>query len=109
MKVIRGQRVTVPEFEIVSNPTVRIGDVKQKRFNLIDRIGKMEDQKFTLDSNQSKYNVITKPHLGWYVSEIIGMSIVNPRGITTGFEIVDKNVPFAKEELHPENKFFYDT
>lgn len=32
-----GDRVTVPEFEIVSNPTVRIAEVKRRRFNIIDR------------------------------------------------------------------------
>lgn len=32
-----GDRVTVPEFEIVSNPTVRISEVKRRRFNVIDR------------------------------------------------------------------------
>lgn len=30
-------RVTVPEFEVVSNPTVRISEVKRRRFNVIDR------------------------------------------------------------------------
>jgi len=32
-----GDRVTVPEFEVVSNPTVRIHEVKRRRFNVIDR------------------------------------------------------------------------
>ena len=32
-----GDRVFVPEFEIVSNPTVRIAEVKNRRFNVIDR------------------------------------------------------------------------
>ncbi len=31
------ERVTVPEFEIVSNPTVRIHEVRRRRFNVIDR------------------------------------------------------------------------
>jgi hypothetical protein len=30
-------RVVVPEFEIVRNPTIRISDVKSRRFSLIDR------------------------------------------------------------------------
>ena len=34
---IFGERVTVPEFEIFSNPTVRIAEVKRRRFNVIDR------------------------------------------------------------------------
>ena len=32
-----GDRVVVPEFEIYSNPTVRIAEVKRRRFNVIDR------------------------------------------------------------------------
>lgn len=32
-----GDRITVPEFEIYSNPTVRIAEVKRRRFNVIDR------------------------------------------------------------------------
>lgn len=32
-----GDRVTIPEFEIVSNPTVRIAEVKRRRFNVVDR------------------------------------------------------------------------
>lgn len=35
--VVRGDRVTIPEFEIVSNPTVRIREVRQRRFNVIER------------------------------------------------------------------------
>lgn len=34
---VRGDRVTIPELEIVSNPVVRIREVKQRRFNVIDR------------------------------------------------------------------------
>jgi len=33
-----GDRVTVPEYEIVSNPTVRIAEVKRRRFNVVDRM-----------------------------------------------------------------------
>lgn len=32
-----GDRVHIPEFEVVSNPTVRIAEVKRRRFNVIDR------------------------------------------------------------------------
>ena len=34
---IFGDRITVPLFEIVSNPKVRIAEVKRRRFNIIDR------------------------------------------------------------------------
>ncbi len=32
-----GDRVIVPEFELFSNPTVRIAEVRRRRFNVIDR------------------------------------------------------------------------
>lgn len=35
--VVRGDRVTIPEFELVSNPLVRIREVRQRRFNVIER------------------------------------------------------------------------
>lgn len=35
--VVRGDRITVPEFEVVSYPTVRIAEVKRRRYNVIDR------------------------------------------------------------------------
>jgi hypothetical protein len=34
---IKGDRINVPEFEVVANPTVRIAEVKRRRFNVIDR------------------------------------------------------------------------
>ncbi len=34
---IFGDRVTVPDFTIASNPTVRINEVRMRRFNVIDR------------------------------------------------------------------------
>ncbi len=36
-KVRSTQRIILPSFEIFSNPTVRIADVKRRRFPLIDR------------------------------------------------------------------------
>jgi hypothetical protein len=43
-KRVFGDRVTVPEFEIFSNPTVHIADVKRRRFNIIDRTGQESEQ-----------------------------------------------------------------
>ena len=31
------ERITVPEFEVICNPTVRIAEVRRRRFNVIDR------------------------------------------------------------------------
>lgn len=34
---ITGERVALPEFELTSCPTVRIADLKRRRFNIIDK------------------------------------------------------------------------
>jgi hypothetical protein len=31
-----GEKVTIPEFEIYENPTIKISEVKRRRFNIID-------------------------------------------------------------------------
>lgn len=35
--IIRGDRVTVPEFVIMSNPLIRIDEVRMRRFNVVER------------------------------------------------------------------------
>lgn len=34
---VHGNRITVPLFEIASNPTISISSIKQRRFNLMNR------------------------------------------------------------------------
>ena len=36
-QIIEGERVLVPTFEIVSYPQVRFSQIKERRFNVIDR------------------------------------------------------------------------
>ena len=36
-QIIEGDRIQVPTFEIVSYPQVRFSQVKERRFNIIDR------------------------------------------------------------------------
>ena len=64
-----GDRVVVPEFEIFANPTVRIAEVKRRRFNVIDRAVQKARQEImaqedanvfaALDSASTVENVLT--------------------------------------------------
>ena len=64
-----GDRVVVPEFEIYANPTVRIAEVKRRRFNVIDRAVQKARQEImaqedanvfaALDAAASVENVLT--------------------------------------------------
>lgn len=66
---IFGDRVVVPEFELFSNPTVRIAEVKRRRFNVIDRAVQKARQEImaqedanvfaALDSAASVENTVT--------------------------------------------------
>ena len=38
----RGMRIEVPLFEITSNPTVKLGDIKKRRFSLVRPRGYLE-------------------------------------------------------------------
>ena len=50
-------RVTVPEFEVVSNPTVRISEVKRRRFNVIDRAQQKARQEIQAQEDARVYDI----------------------------------------------------
>lgn len=53
-----GDRVTVPEFEIVSNPTVRIAEVKRRRFNVIDRAQQKARQEIQAQEDANVFSAL---------------------------------------------------
>lgn len=55
---VRGDRVTVPTFEIVSNPLVRIKEVKQRRFNVIDRAVQKAKQEIQAQEDANIFGAI---------------------------------------------------
>ena len=36
-RIPAGRRVQIPEFELFSNPTIHLGDVQRRRFDIFDR------------------------------------------------------------------------
>jgi hypothetical protein len=53
-----GDRITVPEFEVVSNPTVRIMEVKRRRFNVIDRAQQKARQEIQAQEDANIFTAI---------------------------------------------------
>ena len=53
-----GDRVTIPEFEIYSNPTVRIAEVKRRRFNVIDRAVQKSRQEIMAQEDSNVFAAI---------------------------------------------------
>lgn len=37
-QIIEGEEILVPTFEVASNPTVRLSDIRARRFNIVDRV-----------------------------------------------------------------------
>jgi len=55
---VQGERVNVPEFEVVSNPTVRISEVKRRRFNVIDRAQQKARQEIQAQEDANIFSAI---------------------------------------------------
>lgn len=55
---VQGDRVLVPELEIVSNPTVRIAEVKRRRFNVIDRAQQKARQEVQAQEDANIFSAI---------------------------------------------------
>lgn len=60
-----GERVRIPEFEMVNNPYVRISDVRRRRFNIIDRM--QEVARSEIQANEDRE-----------VMESLGMAMAEP-------------------------------
>lgn len=52
------QRVVVPDFEIYSNPTIRIADVKRRRFNLISRAVQKARQEIMAQEDEAIFRAL---------------------------------------------------
>ena len=53
-----GDRVTIPEFEVVANPTVRIAEVKRRRFNVIDRAQQKARQEIQAQEDSNVFSAL---------------------------------------------------
>lgn len=52
------RRVVIPEFEIYANPTVHIGDIKRRRFNLIDRYVQKAKQQLMAQEDEDIFKAL---------------------------------------------------
>jgi len=95
-QLIEGERVQVPTFEIVSHPLVRFSQIKERRFNIIDRaqqraksdIMAVEDETvFSLiDSAATAVNTVT-----------VSKGALTRDALTTAFKEVEKHdLPVTK-------------
>ena len=60
---IFAQRVVIPEFQVFANPTIRISDVKQRRFNLIDRAVQTAKQQLMSREDDSIFDTLEAANL----------------------------------------------
>lgn len=51
-------RVTVPQFQIFNNPTIKISDVKSRRFNIIDRNVRKAKQQIMAQEDASIFEAL---------------------------------------------------
>lgn len=53
---VYGEVITVPTFELFSNPTVRMAEVRRKRFNIIDRAVQKARQEIMAQEDMNVFN-----------------------------------------------------
>lgn len=41
--MLKGERVTIPEFELVSCPTIHLKDIRERRFSILDMYSRIAD------------------------------------------------------------------
>ena len=73
-RILQGKRVILPTFELFSNPTVKVSDIKSRRFNLIDRYIREAHNQIIIKSNKkiglwNKINSFS-PYIGTIKSKV---------------------------------------
>lgn len=57
---IRSRRVIFPTFEMVSNPTIKLGDIKRRRFTLMDRAIQTAKAQIAADEDSAIFDALDK-------------------------------------------------
>ncbi len=115
---MRGRRVKVPLFEIVSNPVIKISDAQRIHLGIPPRGQKnliiYNEPHIVRDSSTEfmgvfpvRQNIQVLPadgarklKLGWTVSETIGIGIINPSGISRmGISRKPNNLIHAQDNM----------
>jgi len=74
-----GDRVSVPEFEVISYPTVRIAEVRRRRFNVIDRAQQKARQEIQAQEDMNIFAAL----------DFASTQENTPVSITNGIEVPD--------------------
>lgn len=93
-QIIEGERVQVPTFEIVSYPQVRFSQVKERRFNVIDRAQQRAKSDIMAVEDQEIFNLLDSA-AGAVNTVITGVPATNSgltrEALTTAFQEVEKH------------------
>jgi hypothetical protein len=87
---IKGDRISVPEFEIVSNPTVRIAEVKRRRFNVIDRAQQRARQEIQAQEDANIFAALDFASTVENAAVVDTLTTLNKAGLANLYSEVDK-------------------
>nr|DAE79805.1 MAG TPA: major capsid protein [Caudoviricetes sp.] len=87
-QLIEGERIQVPTFEIVANPQVRFSQIKERRFNVIDRAQQRAKSDIMAVEDENVFNLIEA-----------ASNAVNPITVATGGSVTKEVLTKAFSEI----------
>lgn len=101
---IEGERIIVPIFEIASNPTVKLREVKIRRFNLIDRIQVRTRQFIQEAEDAALINLLNAAST--VKNTVLTVSVAGSPGYIRRADLVKLKREVEKWDLFAQNYFF---
>ena len=90
-QIIEGDRIQVPTFEIVSYPQVRYSQVKERRFNVIDRAQQRAKSDIMAVEDEEIFNLIDEAATNGVNAVTISSTGLTREALTQAFKEVEKH------------------
>jgi len=90
-QLIEGERIQVPTFEIVSNPQVRFSQIKERRFNVIDRAQQRAKSDIMAVEDENCFNLIEAAANAVNPVTVATGGVINKQVLTKAFSEIEKH------------------
>lgn len=90
-QIIEGDRITVPTFEIVSYPQVRFSQVKERRFNVIDRAQQRAKSDIMAAEDETAFSLLEAASTAGINPVTVSAGKLTREALTAAFKEVEKH------------------
>lgn len=90
-QLIEGDRITVPTFEIVSYPQVRFSQIKERRFNVIDRAQQRAKSDIMAVEDETVFNLLEAAATSGINPVTVSSGSLSREALTKAFKEIEKH------------------